>query len=111
MTGVNRLDKTFQDNLLGIDNFELSYHYIKYHIGLKKHFLITSKIVGVCYFQDDVFKKKIFERGTLIFTIYSLGLEYQYRCFSKIKIVKKYCENGDIVDYNRPIFLMEEMND
>lgn len=110
MIGVNNLHKTFQNNILCVDSSEIRYHYFKYHIGLKKHFLITSKIVGLCFFQDEILKNQFFERGALIFTIHFLGLEYHYHCLNRIRIIKIYCGNGDIVDYNKPLFLMEEMN-
>ena len=38
-----------------------------------------------------------------------LGLSYEYKCHEDVKVVKKYCKDGDIVDYNMPILLMERM--
>ncbi|AFS45436.1 cylX protein [Streptococcus agalactiae GD201008-001] len=41
--------------------------------------------------------------------VITLGISYEYKSYGDIKVIKKYCADGSVVDYNMPILLMERI--
>lgn len=65
--------------------------------------------MGKVYYAEGIVEGGTYEKGTLLFRVEILGLTYDYVTFESVKILKKYCENGEIVDYNAPILLVERI--
>lgn len=101
----------FEENILELDISDQDYHYFKYRTRINNCFLITSKLVGKYYFNEDNFTETIIKKGTVLFMINFLENEYMYISKKNIKIKKKYRQNRDIVDYNSPIILVEEFDE
>lgn len=65
--------------------------------------------MGKVYYAEGIVEGGTYEKGTLLFRVEILGLTYDYVTFESVKILKKYCENGEIVDYNAPILFVERI--
>lgn len=91
-------------------NEELSdEQYCLYHTRLKNTSLLSTQLVGNIFYTPKIVENSIYAKGEVLLEVRLLGLSYEYVCHEKIKIVKQYCRDGDIVDYNMPILLMERM--
>lgn len=91
-------------------NEELSdEQYCLYHTRLKNTSLLSTQLVGNIFYTSKIVEDGVYCKGDVLLEIRLLGLSYEYICHEDVKVVKQYCEDGDIVDYNMPILLMERM--
>ena len=87
-----------QSNILCKNEKLSDEQYGLYDTRIKNRNLLSTYLVGGIYHKGDILLKILF-----------LGISYEYSCFGDVRVVKTYCKNGSIVDYNKPILLMERM--
>lgn len=103
-----------KSNILGKIE-ELSNHqYCLYNTRLANSLLISTHLVGKVYYAEEIVEGGTveggtYEKGALLLRVEILGLAYDYVTNESVKVLKKYCENGEIVDYNAPILLVERI--
>lgn len=98
-----------KSNILGKIE-ELSNHqYCLYNTRLANSLLILTHLVGKVYYAEEIVEGGTYEKGALLLRVEILGLTYDYVTNESVKVLKKYCENGEIVDYNAPILLVERI--
>jgi CylX protein len=98
-----------KSNILGKIE-ELSNHqYCLYNTRLTNSLLISTHLVGKVYYAEGIVEGGICEKGAILLRVEILGLAYDYVTYESVKVLKKYCENGEIVDYNAPILLVERI--
>ena len=98
-----------KSNILGkIEGFS-DHQYCLYDTRLANSLLISTRLVGKVYYAEGIFEGGTYEKGALLLRVEILGLAYDYVTFESVKILKKYCEDGGIVDYNAPVLLVERI--
>ena len=91
-------------------NEELSDNqYCLYDTRLANSLLISTRLVGRIYYAEEIVEGGIYEKGATLLAVEMLGLTYEYVAYETVKILKKYCENGGIVEYNTPLLLVERI--
>lgn len=51
----------------------------------------------------------VYYKGEILLEVIILGIFYEYKSYGDIKVIKKYCVDGSVVDYNMLILLMERI--
>ena len=98
-----------QSNILDRNDMFSDNQYNLYNTRIQNKTLLSTKLVGEIKYSDNLVEGEVYHKGDILLKIQYLGLSYEYSCFENVKIIKKYCQNGSIVDYDRPILLMERM--
>lgn len=98
-----------QSNILRKNEEFSDEQYCLYHTRIKNTALLSTHLVGNIFHTHKMVEDSVYCKGEVLLEVRLLGLSYEYKCHEDVKVVKKYCKDGDIVDYNMPILLMERM--
>ena len=98
-----------QSNILCKNEKLSDEQYGLYDTRIKNRNLLSTYLVGRIEYSDELVEGGIYHKGDILLKILFLGISYEYSCFGDVRVAKTYCKNGSIVDYNKPILLMERM--
>ncbi|WP_205402112.1 cylX protein [Streptococcus lutetiensis] len=96
-------------NILGKNEEFSNRQYCLYNTRLTNSLLISTHLVGKVYYAEEIVEGGICEKGAILLRVEILGMAYDYVTYEAVKILKKYCQNGGIVDYNAPVLLVERI--
>ena len=98
-----------QSNILCKNEKLSDEQYGLYDTRIKNRNLLSTYLVGRIEYSDELVEGGVYHKGDILLKVLFLGIAYEYSCFGDVRVVKTYCKNGSIVDYNKPILLMERM--
>ncbi|HGI4779920.1 TPA: cylX protein [Streptococcus agalactiae] len=80
-----------------------------YKTRLKDKLLLVVQLVGNIRYSEFLTEGGVYHKGETLLEVITLGISYEYKSYGDIKVIKKYCADGSVVDYNMPILLMERI--
>lgn len=66
-------------------------------------------MVGNIRYFEFFMEGGVYYKGEILLEVIILGIFYEYKSYGDIKVIKKYCVDGSVVDYNMLILLMERI--